>query len=398
MKILICPASLHFSDTHPAGETQIAYGFARALARRGHRVTVFSPRVTLGTQVDGLRARALAPCFGQLPGGGSYSREKLLWWEFSLRALREARRLQAAEGIDVIHHLMPAHRGKWSLLGRLRVPLVYGPVPCTWGEEGAEDVTPPRGRRFAGAVAAKIMDRCDMHIGLRLWRWTVSSSRIVIASTEAAREALDPAQAGRSFSLPFGVDTNVFHPNGHGAGAPPAILYLGLLARRKGIFDLLHAFSMMRADIGARLIVIGGGEVEQVKRRATDLGIRQRVDVLGEIPHDQVAEHMRSCTLFCLPSHGEPFGMVLLQAMASGKAVVATRGGGVGSVIVEGESGVLVGQKHPAELARALEHLLLDENARKRMGSFNRARAEREFDWEVVTEKLVSIYERAIGA
>lgn len=396
MKVLICPGSLYFSDSHPAGETQIAYGFARELVAMGHTVIVFSPKVNLRKRVEGLLTKALGPLYGQMPGSGSYAGEKLLWWEFSLRALDEARRLLRTERIDVIHHLLPSHEGKWSLLARLGVPLVYGPLLCTWAfETGREG--PAKERPLREKVGAKLMDRLDMHLGTRLWKRTLESSRALIASTEAARESIGLEHSDRCVLLPFGVDTNVFHPNGDGAGGQPVILYLGLLAKRKGIFDLLHAFSIVKRELGAKLVVVGGGEIEAVGARARELGIGDRVEIKGEIPHEEVARYMRGCTLFCLPSHGEPFGLVLLQAMASAKPIVATRGGGVAEIVTDGRSGILVGQKRPAELACAIERLLTDPAEQRRMGAFNRQRAEREFDWRVVTGRLVSIYERAIG-
>ena len=131
MKILISSGSMHFSDIFPAGETQIAYDFCSRLARMGHEVTVFSPCVSLNRRVDGLRAVELRPP-GLVHINDSYTSSKLMWWRFSCLARKEARRLVKEGRVDIIHHLMPAHEGKFSLVAGLGVPFVYGPMLLTW--------------------------------------------------------------------------------------------------------------------------------------------------------------------------------------------------------------------------------------------------------------------------
>jgi glycosyltransferase involved in cell wall biosynthesis len=388
---------MHFSDVFPAGETQIAYGYAVHLARMGHRVTVFSPRVTLLEEIEGLRAIELCP--GNTGAAEkSYAAEKLLWWKFSVRTLRQAKKLARTEGVDVIHHLMPAHSGKFSLLSGLGIPFVYGPMLLTWnGGNGGPEEPDPLAKGTVELLRAKFADRLDMHVGKRLFGRTLSEAGAVMVSTDKLRDSVGPVHAGRIFPLQYGVDTAVFHPEDDSNSTEPVILYLGLLNRRKGIYDLVHAFSIMSARVDAKLTIVGGGDITGVRTLASNLGVSDRVEVLGEVPHSQVAEHFRRCTLFCLPSHGEPFGMVLLQAMSSGKAVVATRGGGVEDIVDDKEIGLLVDQKDPAGLAGAMETLLLDEETRKRMGCAAREKAVREFDWSVITERLVSIYEKTIG-
>ena len=395
MRILVSSASIHFSDTYPAGETQIAYGYATHLAALGHRVTVFSPRVTLTRPVAGLRAFELCPEFPVSRSTG-YARDKFLWWKFAVRARRKAKELIREEGVDVIHHLMPAHEGKFSLLTGLGPPLVYGPMLLTWEEE---ENTPEDHSRWSALdlLLAKCVDRMDMHLGSLLCRRTLSVADAFLLSTVRLCENLGPGCDRKLFDLPFGVDTSVFHPNGHDPEPVPFVLFAGLIVPRKGVDDLVRAFSILKNRIVAKLVVIGGGDVEGVRALASDLGITDRVEVHGEVPFDRVTEYFERCTLFCLPSHGEPFGMVLLQAMASGKPVVATRGGGVDDIVDDGITGILVGQKRPAELAEAIHTLLGDPEKRNIMGEAARRKAVDQFEWLVLARRLESIYKRVIG-
>jgi len=400
MKILVSPGSVHFSDTFPAGETQIAYGFLSRLARMGHEVTVFSPRVTLSRNVDGIRAVELGS-----PGGrhtdGRYASSRFLWWRFSLLARREAKKLIRGGRVDVIHHLMPAHEGKFSLLTGLGVPFVYGPMLLTWGREAFEPQQPATDTRgffekLREALRDKFADRLDMHLGEHLFRKTLKGADTIMISSAKLKHFLGPEHTRRLVPLQYGVDTSIFQPNGDSPGPIPVVLFLGLLARRKGIQDLVRAFSILKGRVRAKLVIVGGGDVAGVQRLVSDLGVDDSVEIVGQVPNTEVAGLIRKCTIFCLPSHGEPFGMVLLQAMASGKPVVATSGGGVDEIIENGKSGILVEQKRPAELAAAIKVLLGDPELRRRLGSSGRRRAVDEFDWDVMTGKLVSIYENVI--
>ncbi|MFQ6103599.1 MAG: glycosyltransferase family 4 protein [Candidatus Glassbacteria bacterium] len=395
MNILISSASLHFSDFIGAGETQIAYGYASSLARMGHRVTVLSPRVSLSKQVEGLRAIELCPrCLSSSDGG--HASKKLLWWRFSLMALKEAKKILKREGIDIIHHMKPAYEGKFSLLTRLGPPFVYGPMSLTWRcceDRGSE----PAGIDFPALLKAKLADRLDMHLGKRLYSRTLSEARTILLSSEKLKGHLPESLLRKAVRLQYGVDTDVFHPNGYCQSGLPVILFLGLLTARKGIYDLLHAFSILRGRVDARLRLVGEGDTDGVRALAARLGIDDRTEILGKLPHTDVAKQFRSCALFCLPSHGEPFGMVLLEAMASGKPVVATVGGGVDEIVDDGVSGILVDQENPAQLAGAMERLLVDRVYRERLGAAAREKAVSVFDWMLMAQKLVSVYEEVIG-
>ncbi len=387
----------HFSDSHPAGETQIAYGYAAALAKRGHRVTVLSPRVTLERPVEGLEAVELrAEYAGGGAGGGGYADEKLRWWEFSVRARREAKERAGRGEVDVVHHLMPAHAGKFSLLSGTGLPFVYGPMLLTWEHGGGQEQVVEPGE-YAELMRAKVADRMDMHLGARLFERTLSRADVIMVSLEKIARGFAPERALKTVQLPYGVDTGRFRPNGGPPEGPPTILFMGLVEERKGIYDLLQAVPLLDECRGTRLSIVGGGELERVREAAAALGITDRVAVHGPVPYTRIDSHFRRASVFCLPSHGEPFGMVLLQAMATGKPIVATRTGGVDEIVEDGRSGILVDQERPEALARALDRVLSNRDLREAMGAYNRRQAVDRYDWSVVTAGLERVYEQALG-
>ena len=106
---------------------------------------------------------------------------------------------------------------------------------------------------------------------------------------------------------------------------------------------------------------------------------------------------MRSHALYCMASHGEPFGMTLLEAMASGVPVVTTDAGGP-PYFVHRDGGRVVPMREPARLAEALIEVLSDREEQRRMGHANRQRIEREFDWSRQLDRMESVYARVLRA
>ncbi|EQD38607.1 glycosyl transferase group 1 [mine drainage metagenome] len=116
-----------------------------------------------------------------------------------------------------------------------------------------------------------------------------------------------------------------------------------------------------------------------------------RVVWTGGVPPDALRREYASADLFVLPSHMEPFGIVLLEAMAAGLPVVATSVGGIPEVVHSGLTGLLVPPRDPAALARALDTLVADPQLRSRFGDRGRARAE-EFSWPRLIPKFLELF------
>jgi glycosyltransferase involved in cell wall biosynthesis len=173
-----------------------------------------------------------------------------------------------------------------------------------------------------------------------------------------------------------GVDASLFAATErararHLLGLPQderVLLFVGRLEERKGIFDLLDAFERVRRRIDSRLVLVGDGAATARVRAAARGG---RVRVVGARPHDEVARWMAASDLLVLPSWMEGTPNVVLEALASGRPVVATRVGGTPDVLSDDRAGILVPPRDPAALADAIVsalHREWDETAVRACG------------------------------
>lgn len=199
--------------------------------------------------------------------------------------------------------------------------------------------------------------------------------------------------------VPNGVDTNKFTSGSiEVRRSTRIILFVGSLIERKGVRYLLSAMpKVIREFPNIKLVIIGeGGEEVNLKNQLESTGITNQVDFLGKLPPDEIALWMRRASLFILPSLEEGLGVVLLEAIASGTPCVASSVGGIPDIITP-EIGRLVSAGQPEQLSDAIIELLSNEELLEQMGSSARRRAMDIFSWDVVADKIYSIYAKALG-
>jgi len=207
--------------------------------------------------------------------------------------------------------------------------------------------------------------------------------------------ALDTIQ--RFISLPYtiipnGIDTTRFSPEVEHFSkfnGGPNILFVGRFEPRKGLKYLLQAFQVVRKKIPtARLIVIGKN-VSSLMSQASNL---KGVYFEGRVAPDDVPRYYATCDVYCSPAtEGESFGIVLLEAMSSGKAVLASNIPGYRDVVNDGEDGLLVEPKNPTALAQKLIAVLTNKELMTRLGENGRKTALK-YSWEKVTKRIESFY------
>jgi len=177
---------------------------------------------------------------------------------------------------------------------------------------------------------------------------------------------------------------------------PPLLLFVGLLRYYKGLGYLIEAMK----DIDARLVVVGTGPMAQEwQALAARLGLAEKVIFEGRVEDQLLPAYYQACDLFVLPaSHrSEAFGVVLVEAMACGKAVVSTElGTGTSFVNVDGETGLVVAPRDPPALSQAINRLLADDHLRTQMGEKARQRARREFSREVMIDRVLELYQELL--
>jgi phosphatidyl-myo-inositol alpha-mannosyltransferase len=172
------------------------------------------------------------------------------------------------------------------------------------------------------------------------------------------------------------------------------ILFVSRLEKRKGLDYLLGAYPLIKKQLPqARLIIVGPGTRLRKGYEATvERGNLQDVQFVGYVSQDDLPRYYRSAHVFCAPATGhESFGIVLLEAMAMAKPIVATNIPGYAGVMSHGVEGLLVPPKDKTALAQAIITLLLDEQLRLEMSARGRAKAE-EYSWTHVIKKVMSIY------
>lgn len=221
-----------------------------------------------------------------------------------------------------------------------------------------------------------------------------------IAVSPAAAEFINQYFPGHYEVIPNGIDIDRFGPHVEPVrrylDGRPNILFVGRYNEsRKGLKYLLRALALVRQEFpNVRLLVVGPGTPQRFDHEL-DQGQLDNVVFVGPVDKQGLASYYATADIFCAPSTGrESFGIVLLEAMASGKPVIATNIRGYNAVVRHRVDGLLVKRKSPEALALALVHLLADRELRARFGEAGRRRAE-EFSWPVIARRVLETYERA---
>ncbi len=286
------------------------------------------------------------------------------------RILRRARR----DRPDVLHtHLV--HADFHGLpAGRLaRVPVL---VSTKHGFNAFRD-------RKAFAIADRtVASLADVHVAISagLARYLAESEGFDAASFEVVH---------------YGIEARAEPPPLPGA---PRLAIVGRLIPIKGHDVLLRAVARARERLpGLTLEIAGDGELEaELRATATRLGLDDAVTFLGRVaPVDPVLERAE---VVVVPSFGEGFGMVALEAMERGRPVIASDVGGLPEIVDEGRTGMLVPPGDVEALARAIAELADDPARAAAMGEAGRTRALEEFSQDRCTERIAALYETALGA
>ncbi|WP_345801405.1 glycosyltransferase [Microbacterium sp. AZCO] len=263
-------------------------------------------------------------------------------------------------------------------------------------------------RRHQGAEDTSPAERATLEPGVG------KRADVVIAT--CSDEAFELTRLGvpstRISVVPCGVDNALFTPDGpvaaHGEGF--RLISVGRLVPRKGVGTTISALAELvargRDDI--ELVIVGGSrdaahidedpDVQRLAALARRLGVEGRVSFRGQVAHTALPPLLRSADLMVCAPWYEPFGIVPLEAMATGIPVVAAAVGGLIDTVVEGVTGVHVPPRDPAAVADAVEALLADPELRRSFGAAGVARAARRYTWTRVAADTERVYRRAAAA
>jgi phosphatidylinositol alpha-mannosyltransferase len=257
----------------------------------------------------------------------------------------------------------------------------------------------------APVVATFHVHREQGHRWYARYGWTLTPLmrrvRVRLAVSEAARRTVARAFPGEYHVIPNGIDVTRFMQPLARPETMPAdrlhVVYVGRLEPRKGVGRLVEAMSIVAKDLpNVRLLIVGDGP----DRAALEAAARQGgVDAQfeGRVPDAVLPAYYRAADVVCSPAlGGESFGIVLLEAMAAERAVVATRIEGYEELVTGSGCVQLVPPDDPVALAREIARLLGDQALRDTLGSRG-ARFAREFDWSRVALRLQEVYGSVVG-
>jgi phosphatidylinositol alpha-mannosyltransferase len=202
--------------------------------------------------------------------------------------------------------------------------------------------------------------------------------------------------------IPNGVDTQHFHekvmPFDKFNDGKTNILFVGRLEKRKGFTHLLEAYKLLKPELpNCRLIQVGPGERyrKRYEKRVRKQGVPDVV-FTGYASYTDLPRYYKTADIVCFPATGrESQGIVLLEAMAVGKPVIATNIDGYNSVLTDGVEGIAVPPKDPQKLAEAILKLINDKQLRQQMGERGIARA-KQYDWPIIVGRVLDLYKKTL--
>jgi glycosyltransferase involved in cell wall biosynthesis len=169
---------------------------------------------------------------------------------------------------------------------------------------------------------------------------------------------------------------------------------VGRLEKVKGHTYLIDAFAHLKKEIrDARMILVGDGTLSKdLRRKVKGLRLEDSVEFTGEIAHSKLPRWFKMADVFVMPSLSEGFGICALEAMASGVPVIATRVGSLPEIILDGETGILLDKRQPAEIYRAIMRIFKNKDFAAYLSENGKKRAA-EFSWDKSAEKVYKIYQ-----
>jgi L-malate glycosyltransferase len=225
------------------------------------------------------------------------------------------------------------------------------------------------------------------------------------ASLSSQAESLVGHRNGQGSYIPYGIDADQLRTMADdttqdlGWLAHPYILTVAKLYERKGLDVLLHAIRKLGPIMnGYRLVIVGDGpEEHNLQQLAVRLGIQEAVVFTGEIQLRDVPKLYQHCEFFVLPSRSEPFGIVLLEAMAFGKAIVATKVGGIPEFVIDGHNGILIPPNDSDALAKEIMRMISDQEHRSELGKNGFALVEEMYNYRVILAHYTNLFQRVLG-
>jgi glycosyltransferase involved in cell wall biosynthesis len=368
MKIAILVS--YFPPQRLAGTEIATYNTARHLAKQGHEVHVITSsdkELPKDSAEQGFYVHRLGSTQLRFLGAA-------VFW---LKALPRLKRLKP----DIVHGQSIA-MGVAGFLAKkcLRKPyVVYGrgsDVYLSW--------------LFKGLISRLVLKNADA----------------VIALTQDMKREMQKSWNRDIWVIPNGIDLEGFdnlprdemRAKLRAKANEKLIIFVGRLRPAKGLKYLIKAIDIVKqSDQSARLLLVGEGpEEESLKRLVRKLNLESYLEFVGQIQNEEVPRYMAAADILVLSSLSEGFPVTVLEAMASGLPIVATRVRGLPETIEDGQNGFLVEPKNPGQIADRLLRLLGNDELRASISANNRDKA-KGYSWEKITARLEQVYQKCLA-
>ena len=364
---MVCP----YSFDVPGGVQSHVLQLADVMHHRGHEVSVLAPASpeAHGSLPNYVVSGGKAV---PIPYNGSVARLR-----FGPATHRLVKKWLRQGEFDVLH----LHEPNAPSLSMLALNIAEGPIVATFHTSTTKSLTLSVFEPFLRPMHEKIVGR--------------------IAVSDLARRWQMEALGSDAVEIPNGVDVASFGvaPRLDGYPRPgKSVLFLGRFDEpRKGMAVLLGALpALVERFADIEILVVGRGDEDELRSEAGPLASHLRF--LGQVDDADKASAMRSADVYCAPNTGgESFGIVLVEAMAAGTAVVASDLDAFRRVLVDGEAGRLVPVDNPAGLAEGLIEVLADDALRARYIECATQTVQR-YDWSVVAKQIMRVYETVAGS
>ena len=365
-----------------------------ALAERVERITVLSPVPTMPRFMSKFRRFAakvalpehyvlvpnrcevIFPRYLKAPGNLLLKWTTAQWCRIVSKTVAE---LNKSHPVSIIH----ANAGTVSAWSSIHAARRYG-IPCVVTYQGSEVHAAFANRQKSWKLCRESFRLADLNI-------SVSQSLQSIL-----KEQVQPQ--GRCEVLLRGVDQSRFFPSWE-VTKNPIVLFVGRISKLKGAWDLLTAWERVAVACPyAELWLVGPDHTNgRFIREVRTNGHHDSIKITGPLPAIEVASLMRKAQILCLPSYGEGTPNCVMEALASGLPVVATRVGGIPDIVAHGTTGLLVEKGDIQELADALVSLLRDPSRCIRMGKAAQDFADTHLDIGKNVDRLVDLYRETIN-
>lgn len=386
---------------HSGGMNVYVRELSTQLARRGHRVDVFTRGKESAIQSLSGHGRVI-----DLPAGPNQEVPKQRLSDFISEFAQAILDFQRDERnrYDLIH----AHYWMSGLVGAelkrvWNVPLVLmfhtlglvkNRIRALGERESDERIL---GERKALAVADMVVAATPAEQADLQWLYEVPSAKICVIPPGVDLAHFSPRSKVEARSQ-LGIDQQV-----------RVLLFVGRIEALKGLDTLIRAVSLLEGrgtqSKGLQVLIIGGDvaeslnllgtEMNRLRSLAGDLGIQDRVEFIGSRRQRELPAYYAAADVVVMPSYSESFGMVALEAMACGRPVVASRVGGLAYLVQDGITGFHVQEGNAGELAARLTQLLTDDTLLERMGKAARQEAE-DYSWDRAATSIHHLYQQLV--